>query len=530
MKCKLFKMFFSNNKLKYSTIFFLALVYSIIQISISISYIYVTEYVGLNNILFTMIFFILLWVLKFTITFLVKYLGILVDVRSKKNITNYLMNRLYDEDYSSIEFNGHDYYSTIFLRDVERLSSYTSKIFIPTLLGISSFVFAIGIGIYLSPLITTLIIMLTSLSVYIIKLYKSPLTLTEESKMSKQEALNKLLMSLKNNQVTIHITRCEDYMEALITNSWQELKNNEKEYIKMNARSRSTNFGVGLVFNTIWMIIALYMVYLEKLSLGSFLFFMTLSGVYNWPFFELPWIAAEKYSTDNSYKKIFDYSCLCSQVESVIKKEPFESIELIGLKYKYKATENIIKYPYIKINKGDWIAIKGDSGAGKTTLSKILLGLFRADEGIIKINSREISYAPYKCISFGYLSQSISLFLNEELPYNINLDESELSEEQLELINDNMLPIKSIFKKDIREDFDNFSGGELKYLGVLRAISKNPDVIVLDEFSAGLDENNTNRLLDMLKRLNKTLVFISHDEKVIQRCDRCVILNGEYND
>ena len=93
-----------------------------------------------------------------------------------------------------------------------------------------------------------------------------------------------------------------------------------------------------------------------------------------------------------------------------------------------------------------------------------------------------------------------------------------------------MLPIKSIFKKDIREDFDNFSGGELKYLGVLRAISKNPDVIVLDEFSAGLDENNTNRLLDMLKRLNKTLVFISHDEKVIQRCDRCVILNGEYND
>lgn len=529
MKNTLLRTIFLNNKLHYFIIVLFVLLCSFIQIVISMSYRYIVDYANLNNIFQIAVFFVALWIFKFVITSIMKLLGVKVELKSKRIFTNMFITRLFNERYVDLEANGNDFYSTVYLRDVENVSSYTSKIFIPIILGMSSFIFAIGIGVYLSFSITLLILLLSLISVYITNLYKKSLVISGETKMHKHEILNKLSMSLKSNQITIHVAKCQEYAKDLIMKSWNGFRKEEEKYINISAKSRSMNFGAGLIANTLWMIVALYMVYLGSLSIGSFLVFMSLSSIYNWPFFELPLVNTEKYQIENSYKKISEYHFDNTAIDGIRKKETFENIELIDLVYQYEGANHTIQFPNIKINAGDWISIQGHSGAGKTTLSKILLGLYKSNSGIIKINDQIINGKISDAVIFGYLPQNISIFLNENLAYNINFNEQALTENQKQVI------ISDIFgdfmnSTQLREHADKFSGGELKYLGILRALSKNVDILILDEFSAGLDQNRVDKILDMLSLMNTTIIFITHDARIIHKCKRSLVLNGKHND
>lgn len=525
MKNKLLKVIFFENKLQYLLITLLVLLCSFIQIVISMSYRYIVEYVNLDNIFQIALFFLTLWISKFGIISAMKILGVKSELKSKRIFTNMLITRLFKENYADLEKRGNDFYSTVYLRDVENVSRYTSKIFIPIALGMCSFIFAIGIGIYLSPIITVLILLLSALSVYITNLYKKSLVSTGKETMYKHEVLNTLSMSLKTNQITIHVTKCQTYMKNLLSKSWSDFRSEEEKYISINAKSRAVNFGVGLIANTVWMIVALYMVYLGNLSLGSFLVFMALSSIYNWPFFELPLVNTERYQIENSYKKISDYN-YDEEVEVTRQKETFKHLELIDLTYKYEGVNHPIKFPQIKIDAGDWISIQGNSGAGKTTLSKILMGLYKPASGIIKVNGELHTGNISDVITFGYLPQNINIFLNENLAYNINLDDQALTEKQKKRINSDMFG-HFINSTHLREHADKFSGGELKYFGLLRALSKNVDILVLDEFSAGLDQKRVEEVLNMLSLVNTTIIFITHDARIINKCEKRVIMNGE---
>lgn len=80
---------------------------------------------------------------------------------------------------------------------------------------------------------------------------------------------------------------------------------------------------------------------------------------------------------------------------------------------------------------------------------------------------------------------------------------------------------------DIKTNENNmYSGGEQKRIGLHRAIYFNPEILILDEYSAGLDDSNLYKSLELLKSLSKTIIFITHDKRIISMCDKEYKLNG----
>lgn len=179
------------------------------------------------------------------------------------------------------------------------------------------------------------------------------------------------------------------------------------------------------------------------------------------------------------------------------------------------------------------IAVLGDSGKGKSTLLNIL-GLFeKVNSGEILIDGvniedksfDQIGYLRYKV---GYLFQNYALVdtLTVDKNLNIALEYVDASKKEKEEMKDDALEkVKLQWKQKVK--VYSLSGGEQQRLAIARLLIKPCEIILADEPTGALDENNKQNiigLLNILKTMNKTLVIVSHDRDVTQLCDRVIEL------
>jgi len=193
--------------------------------------------------------------------------------------------------------------------------------------------------------------------------------------------------------------------------------------------------------------------------------------------------------------------------------------------------EAIISDFNIKINKGDFIAITGESGKGKTTILNMLGLLEKPDfgeiivEGIVNLSHKEIMMAQrYK---FGYLFQNYALLENETvetnlkiaLEYRKNVNKKSIMKEALYFVNLN----SSMLNKKIYQ----LSGGEQQRVAIARLFLKESDYVFADEPTGNLDTKNRDIVFGLLAKLNemgRAVVFVTHDLGLAERADRWIKL------
>lgn len=169
------------------------------------------------------------------------------------------------------------------------------------------------------------------------------------------------------------------------------------------------------------------------------------------------------------------------------------------------------KPPYIlnninlNIKDGIYLSIVGENGSCKTTLIKLILGILKPNSGTLTINSNLIGYVPQRLDSF-----------NSQFPITVK---EVLSCHKKTLKNKN-IDINAALKDVNMEEYKNrllgmLSGGQQQRVLIARALMGNPDVIILDEPSTGVDEANQKEIYSILKNLNKvnkkTIISIEHN-------------------
>ncbi|MBO4638748.1 MAG: ABC transporter ATP-binding protein [Treponema sp.] len=196
---------------------------------------------------------------------------------------------------------------------------------------------------------------------------------------------------------------------------------------------------------------------------------------------------------------------------------------------------------------GTFLGISGKSGAGKSTLLSIIAGLQKPDSGkvlitspaaqteddnlatdLFTLNDKELSLFRNKNIGFVSQEQSFlenyTVFDNVRLPYFIGknkkptLEETQaINKRTTELLEDlGIAHLAQSYPKDL-------SGGENHRVLIARALINNPQIILADEPTESVDSERTNQIVEIFKKLSKqgkTIILVSHDEKVLQKCDK----------
>ena len=182
-------------------------------------------------------------------------------------------------------------------------------------------------------------------------------------------------------------------------------------------------------------------------------------------------------------------------------------IKIDNLSFAYnKNTSPLLKDVNLDIPKGVYLSIVGENGSCKTTLIKLILGLLTPISGSITVDTDNIAYVPQRLDGF---NSQFPISIYEILKIHaksLKLDPKSSSIDVLEKVN--MLK----FKENL---IGNLSGGQQQRVFISRALIGNPDLIILDEPSTGVDVKNQQEIYSLLSKINKeqgtTIISIEHN-------------------
>lgn len=186
----------------------------------------------------------------------------------------------------------------------------------------------------------------------------------------------------------------------------------------------------------------------------------------------------------------------------------------------------------LEIQKGEFIAIMGASGSGKSTLLNILGCLDKATGGEYILNNLNInSYSNRKLAkirnkTFGFVVQYFGLLDDYNVYENVNvpLEYGRAPRRERKKLIYSVLEKLGIENK-VKATPKQLSGGQNQRVAIARAIVNNPDIILADEPTGALDKKTGAEVMQLFKKLNedgKTVIIVTHDEKIAQQCKRII--------
>lgn len=239
--------------------------------------------------------------------------------------------------------------------------------------------------------------------------------------------------------------------------------------------------------------------------------------------------------SDNLQAEIHDkdisYNAADYKVKTAVEKLPVEKkIELKDITYKYPNSESyVFSHADMTIPIGESVGIVGTSGAGKTTIVDIMLGLLQTETGQILADGVEVrDHYQAWLKNIGYIPQTIFM-LDTTIRKNVafGYEDEEIDDEKVwralkeAQLDEHVRSLPEGLDTEIGERGIRLSGGQRQRIGIARALFEDPEVLVLDEATSALDNETEAAIMDSINHLHgkKTLIIIAHRLQTIEKCD-----------
>ncbi len=225
-------------------------------------------------------------------------------------------------------------------------------------------------------------------------------------------------------------------------------------------------------------------------------------------------------------------------IETAEHKLTFENqVEIKNLSFKYPNTEKyIVEHAEMTVPIGKSIGIMGPSGAGKTTVVDIILGLLQPQEGEVLCDGQNVfeHYTGW-LHNIGYIPQTINL-INDSIRANVafGVEEGEISEKRVwEVLEEAQMKefvegLPEGLETNIGERGVRLSGGQRQRIGIARALYHDPELLILDEATSALDNDTEAAIMEAIDNFHgkKTMLIIAHRLKTIENCDMIYKVDG----
>ncbi len=218
-----------------------------------------------------------------------------------------------------------------------------------------------------------------------------------------------------------------------------------------------------------------------------------------------------------------------TELEKVFNLSFSDSIVMNHVYWKYSEDGNfVLKDLFLRINKGEAVGIIGESGVGKSTISDILLGLYKPQMGTVEVDEYNIFDIPDAWSKMmGYVSQTVYL-MDDTIRNNVAFGENNIENDAVwqalerASLKDYVMELPEGLDTMVGEGGIKLSGGQRQRIAIARALYFKPDILILDEATSALDNDTEKSVMEAIESLQgtMTIIIIAHRLTTIRKCDR----------
>lgn len=294
-----------------------------------------------------------------------------------------------------------------------------------------------------------------------------------------------------------------------------------------------------ILSNVAVVIWGVYLINAGDMTTGGLIACVILSGRALAPFGQITSLLTRYQQTKCSYKELDKLMHTPDEVDSTYQYLPREkldgAIEFQQLSFRYPGTEvDFLKNISLSIEPGEHVAILGNAGSGKTTLHKLIMGLYAPTAGQVNLDHvNQLQIDPELVRQeIGYLEQAPKLLFGNAV-YNITLKSPWAKSKDVIAAAKISGADKFIhhhpqgYQMQIGEGGKGLSGGQIQMLALARAVLLNPKILLLDEPTSSMDSMSEQHIITQLKQFskNKTLIMNTHKHSMLELVDRIIVLH-----
>lgn len=208
------------------------------------------------------------------------------------------------------------------------------------------------------------------------------------------------------------------------------------------------------------------------------------------------------------------------------------NLEVKNVCYRYNSGDiPAVEDVSFKVEQGQMVAIVGETGCGKSTLLKMLSGLYTPASGEILYDGKKRNEIPNVVFysSIGSVDQELAFF-EDSLKENLKMWDKTIEDYEMILaardaqIHHRIMENAETYDAMILENGRNYSGGELQRLELARTLSREPTIMLLDEFTSALDTKNEEKVFQAIRNKGTTCILAAHRLSTVRQCDQILVM------
>lgn len=313
---------------------------------------------------------------------------------------------------------------------------------------------------------------------------------------------------------------------------------NNKAYIRITAVLDSITNGCDLLCGLLFVLLGLFFVNKGITTFGAVAGIYTMYGSFSKQFLMIGKYIPELSGCLANVENIFEFLDTKREPENWYDSgnddkcgDSNHAVEVKNVTFSYNKEQNVLDNLSLDINVNECVAITGASGCGKTTLSKLMLGLYPVDDGDIRLLEKSIKNQSLSetRANIAYVPQDAYLF-NGTVMENIRYGNAQAGDEEVyeaaKLANAHEFieKLENGYNEMVNDGGVNFSGGQRQRLAIARAVVSEAPIIILDEATSALDPDSERKVNQALRNIKgrKTIIMIAHRPSTIEMADRVI--------
>lgn len=378
--------------------------------------------------------------------------------------------------------------------------------------------------------LTLVLVVIIPIVLLVSKLYFKKMRKLSVLIKESQSAVRQYFQESVQNAGIAKALHIEDRMEKELTKKQKTLLVHVLSHNRFHIFSNSVlsfGFAAGYLVAFSW---GVYQLYGNEITFGTMTAFLQLVAMMQGPALGLAASIPTFIVAYTALERLYELETLPKeQVDTSLVQPSFriERITFSDIAFGYESGRQILTHADFVFEQGKMTAIAGETGCGKTTVMRLILGLISPQQGKVIVSDNKYSFqmSPAFRQRIAYVPQGNYLFsgsIRENLSLgNPNADDAAMKEALRQAAADFVFTMPAGLDSELKESGKGLSGGQIQRLAIARALLHGGEVLLLDEATASLDEKTEEEVIASLKKnvKDKIVIVVTHRQRVIDVCD-----------